>query len=222
MALIRVYRLVADCILHNRPVPVLERPFESRFRAVRMLVEEIPRTHLRNPLIVFPCQDRFLTLVGNQRLAALLALGWTEAPCRIAPRWRGGEHEVLKFHPYEELVGVGQLEYRWGPGSPDDRNGQRTMYSYGRIIEHIRTGTVPTERTVIPFYDTILPVLRSVCAGGMRNYLAVYRDPKTGKQYTMVGNQRLCISRALEWPRVACRVTESWDEHAVLRAFPYV
>lgn len=102
--LLKVYSDVVIALRDDLGPPECPHQYSTRYLAVKEIYDDLGTIGLRNPLIVWQIEPgRYLTLVGNQRLTALLAAEWIVVPCRVAPEWRW-EHEVLRVHPPEAII----------------------------------------------------------------------------------------------------------------------
>lgn len=219
--LLALYRKISSALAVGGPPPEAPPGLHTRYAAVKDIFDDLHTIGLRNPLIVFPVKERYLVLMGNQRLTALRGVaGVEEVPCRIAPAWRA-ERQVMLAHPPEAILPIEQLDYRWAEGTLDVGHGQRLLNSFPEVIRHLKAGTVPQERTIFRYYETARAVAQSIEEHGLANPLLVYQVAAGERYLVLIGNQRLLLGRVWDWPRLPCRITTEWN-HDLLKQFPPV
>lgn len=56
---------------------------DDKFDKLMMSIEKRPKMLTHRPLMVVPCDDKFVVLGGNMRLRACQKLGWDKVPCTV-------------------------------------------------------------------------------------------------------------------------------------------
>lgn len=100
IALIKAYDQVEHCVRRGLDDPHLAAAYRTRWDAINEMCVDIKvRKGLVNPLICWPHPDgRLFSLVGNQRLCAIRALGWRIAPVWQVSRWGDESNLVKQFY----------------------------------------------------------------------------------------------------------------------------
>lgn len=96
---------------------------DERFEALKKSISDNPEMMKLRELIVYPFNEKFVTIGGNMRLRACIALGFKEVPCKVLPFETPAE--ALRAYTIKDNVGFGENDWDalandWNPDELKD------------------------------------------------------------------------------------------------------
>jgi len=87
--MINIFNEFERCLKNNIDVQDIPTTFQRQWKTIKELKEDIIKNGMRNPLICWkiPESDKYLVLVGNQRLCILKTLKEKYVPVWVVSKW---------------------------------------------------------------------------------------------------------------------------------------
>lgn len=150
---------------------------DNRFKALKQSIKDSPEFLKLRELLVYPFEDKFIVIAGNQRLAACKDLKIKEVPCKVLPIET--PIEKLKEYTIKDNVSFGEMDWEvikdewanddlgaWGEEVPEwGKASQKSTSSVKQVKSNM------TKSIKIDFdsqdYDEVMSTIKSLRSEGI-------------------------------------------------------